>query len=126
MTVWRWVYPIHQKNTNIAQSFIDEAYLQYNQEEWEDKSKIAQAQMMRTVAMRTPLLFATNWILDKEEGSEERIRMTGLLKLFNPEYYEANKQVLGEAMDWDQLRGDDSEEAYSDAEDFEEDLEAED
>jgi len=76
--------------------------------------------------MRTPLLFVTNWILDKEEGSEERIRMTGLLKLFNPEYYEANKQVLGEAMDWDQLRGDDSEEAYSDAEDFEEDLEAED
>ena len=111
MTVWKYVYPVHMRNTALAQSFIDEAYLQYSQGEWEEKQQIATAQMMRQIALRTPLLFVTSWILPKEEGSAERSKMTGLLKLFNPEYYEANKEVLGEAMDWSQLPEDVDEEA---------------
>ena len=58
---------------------------------------------MRATAIERPKWFAQKYILHKEQGSSERRTMAGMLKTLNPEYYEENRDILGEASDWEEF-----------------------
>jgi hypothetical protein len=104
--IWRFIHPIHIENTQAAQEEIDIEYLTHHMTEWQDKNRRAEnralTQMMAITAVERPDRFVKQHILDKEEGSRERKVITGLLKVLNPEYYEENQDVLGEAEDLDE------------------------
>lgn len=59
--------------------------------------------MMSQLAIENPFLFAKGYVLNKERGSKERKLMAGVLKTFNPEYYQQHHVLLGEA-DSDELK----------------------
>ena len=105
-SAWKFVHRRHIRNTQAAQHEVDAEYLTSHMTEWEDKNRRARnravTQMMTNTAVERPDRFVKQHILDKEEGSRERKIMTGLLKVLNPEYYEENQDVLGEAVDLDE------------------------
>jgi hypothetical protein len=104
MTIWDWVHPIHIRNTHAAQLELDMEFLEYYRQEWKDKNRLANVCMMKTLAIEKPYYFIRGYVLDKREGSDERKKMTGILKFFNPEFYEVYRKQLGEAMEWDKSK----------------------
>ena len=102
MQVWSHVHPMHVKNTWIAQNELDMEALDYHNEEWKDKNRQAEIRVMRKLARDNPYFFVRGYILDREEGSDERKVLVEILKKFNPEYYSECQDVLGEGMDWDE------------------------
>lgn len=104
--IWKFIHPIHIENTKAAQEEIDTEYITHHMTEWQNKIRRAKnralTQMMTITAVERPDRFVKQHILSKEEGSRERKFTTGLLKVLNPEYYEENQDVLGEAADLDE------------------------
>ena len=100
------MHPRHIRNTQAAQDEVDTEYLTYHITEWQDKYRRATnravIQTMTIMAVERPDRFAKQHILNEQEGSRKRKIMTGLLKVFNPEYYKENQDVLGEADDLDE------------------------
>jgi len=122
--IWKFAHRRHTKNTQAAQHELDTEYITYHITEWRDKHRRARnravTQIMANMAVERPNRFVRQYILDKEEGSRERKIMTGLLKVLNPEYYEENQDVLGEAVDLDEY------EVFSAVPDVDEDVNEED
>jgi hypothetical protein len=124
ITIWRWVYPQHLKNTQRAQQELDREYHEYHNEEWALKNDKATSKMMVKLAKEQPFMFARGYIMGEEQGSLRRRTMVGFLKKMNPQYYDENSQILGEAVEWadilSQARDMDTEEdamyTYSDIE----------
>jgi hypothetical protein len=102
--IWRFVHPLHLKNTAIAQYELDRDWLDYHIQQWEKKEVASDGRMMILLAKEKPHLFAKGYITDKVEESETRKIYSGILKEFNPEYWEENKDVLGEAREWRNTR----------------------
>jgi len=98
------VHPVHLKNTALAQYEIDKDFIEYHNAKWEDKAHQAEGRMMRILAQKKPYFFARGYIIDKDAGSKERKVMSGVLKALNPEYWERNKDILGEALEWKDVR----------------------
>lgn len=105
-SIWNFVYPRHIRNTQAAQDEVDTEYIAYHTKEWQDKHRRAKnrarTQLIAITAVEKPDRFVRQYILDTDEGSSERKVMTGILKVFNPEYYEENQDVLGETIDLDE------------------------
>lgn len=87
---------MHVRNTAIAQHELDKDYIEYHNQEWEDKHKAANLEMVRTMATRKPDMFARNFVLGRGKTSRERKLMAGMLQRYNPEYYQLNQDLLGE------------------------------
>lgn len=120
MSAWDIIGSMHDKNTKIAQLEIDKGYLNHHDEEWQDKNRLAVARMMKILAVEAPYLFVQGYVLDKEEGTQERRIMAGILKALNPEFYEQYQELLGEAMDWDEMGVSPKEEQAQDVADVDE------
>lgn len=54
---------------------------------------------MNRLAVDEPYLFARGYILNKKKGSQERKMMAGVLKFYNPGYYQEHEILLGEAIE---------------------------
>jgi hypothetical protein len=52
------------------------------------------------LATENPELFARKFILSERKGSPERQVMTGILKEFQPDYYLAHVDTLGDCIQW--------------------------
>jgi hypothetical protein len=100
ISIWRWVYPLHLRNTLKAQQEMDKEYDEYHNEEWALKNDKATSKMMVLLAKEKPFLFARGYIMGEEQGSLRRRTMVGFLKKMNPQFYDVNHQVLGEAVEW--------------------------
>jgi len=57
---------------------------------------------MMILGREKPYFFARGYILNKEEGSEIRKVYNGILKKLNPGYWERNREILGEATEWEE------------------------
>jgi len=97
--MWRFIHPIHEKNTRIAQYELDAEYAEYHDTEWAKKHQRASVRVMNRLAIDEPYLFARGYILDKKKGSPERKMMAGVLKFYNPRYYQEHETLLGEAIE---------------------------
>lgn len=97
--IWRFVHPIHEKNTIIAQYELDAEYDEYHDTEWANKHRRASTRVMNRLAVDEPYLFARGYILNKKKGSHERKVMAGVLKFYNPGYYQEHETLLGEVIE---------------------------
>jgi hypothetical protein len=97
--MWRFIHPIHEKNTKIAQYELDAEYDEYHDTEWANKHRRADVRVMNRLAVDEPYLFARGYILNKEKGSHERKVMAGILKFYNLGYYQEHEILLGEAIE---------------------------
>ena len=97
--LWRYIHPIHEKNTKLAQYELDAEYGEYHDTEWANKQRRASVRVMNRLAVDEPYLFARGYILNKKKGSHERKMMAGILKFYNPRYYQEHEILLGEAIE---------------------------
>ena len=102
--VWNWIQGRHLRNTMIAQAEVDREFQNHHHEEWVYKGQRVDARMMMILAREKPFLFYHGYVRKHAMGTEERKRIVGVLKMFNPQYYERNKGKLGEAMEWDEVK----------------------
>jgi hypothetical protein len=116
MGIWNFVHPLHLRNTAIAQHEIDREFIDYHNQEWNEKLKAADLKMVRIMAREKPDLFVRNFVLGRDKNSRERKLMAGVLQRHNPEYYQLNQEVLGEAIFQDEDEDDriESSEALND------------
>jgi hypothetical protein len=99
---WNIVHRQHIRNTLRAQRDIDYEHLVYNSKEWLYKNQIARLRVMIMIAIVNPRLFVKRFVFEEKERSEERKRMAGMLKRFNPKYYDKHCDELGEAATWNE------------------------
>lgn len=85
----------------MAQAVLDTEYEYEQDNAWKEKERRAEVRVMSRMAVSDPLYFARGYILNRPMGSHERKIMAGVLKFYNPEYYELNQFILGEADELD-------------------------
>jgi hypothetical protein len=98
---WSMVHRQHNRNTLHAQNKINLEHWKYHSDEWDYKNELARLRVMIMVAIANPRVFANRFVFEEEQGSELRKVMAGMLKRFNPEYYEKHRDELGDTVEWD-------------------------
>lgn len=99
---WNILHRQHVRNTLRAQQDIDHEHLVYHSSEWLYKNQIARLRVMIMIAIGNPRLFVKRFVFEEEVGSKQRKRMAGMLKRFNPKYYDKHCDEVGEAETWNE------------------------
>jgi hypothetical protein len=102
-SVWKWIHHQHQKNTAQAQHEVDFEHIQYHNEEWKHKQRIASFQACAVLAHDNPIAFIQLLVVENP-SRVDRAAMAGLLKRVNPEFYEKIQEYKVETMDWEDAK----------------------
>ena len=102
-SVWKWIHHQHQKNTAQAQHEVDSEHIQYHNEEWENKHRVADFQAFALLAHDNPIAYIQLLVVENP-NHVDRAAMAGLFKRVNPEFYEKIQEHMVETMDWEDVR----------------------
>jgi len=104
MKAWAFVHSRHERNLAIAQHAVNMEWYEYHSSEWNDKQLSAEYKALKIYATEKPVSYCIMLPLKCEVGGRDRKLYNGILKQVNEKFYEEYKDVLGEAMEDDELR----------------------